>query len=62
MLVLVFVVTATSGSVLAVVSVSLYYESLKWLVNPWFAIPFFSKLVWDVLFNACDDALFESGP
>ena len=20
------------------------------------------KLVWDVLFNACDDALFESGP
>ena len=62
MLVLVFVVTATSGSVLAVVSVSLCYESLKWLLNPWFAIPFFCKLVWDVLFYACDDALFENGP
>ena len=62
MLVLVFVVTATSGSVLAVVSVSLCYESLKWLLNPWFAIPFFCKLVCDVLFNACDEALFESGP
>ena len=55
--------TATSGSVLAaVVSVSLCYESLKWLLNQWFATPFFCKLVWDVLFNACDDALFESGP
>ena len=62
MLVLVFVVTATSGSVLAIVSVSLCYESLKWLLNPWFAITFFCKLVWDVLFNARDGALFESGP
>ena len=43
-------------------SVSLCYESLKWLLNTWFAIPFFCKLVWDVLFNACDDASFESGP
>ena len=25
------------------------------------SIPFFCKLVWDVLFNVCDDALFESG-
>ena len=62
MLVLVFVVTATGGSELAVVSVLLCYESLKWLLNPWFAIPFFCKLAWVVLVNACDDALFESGP
>ena len=55
-------ITATNGSVLAVVSVSLCSESLKWLLNPWFAIPFFFKLVCDVLFNACDDALCESGP
>ena len=62
MLVLVFVVTATSGSVLAVVSVSLCHESLKSLLNLWFAIPFFCTLVWDILFNACDYDLFESGP
>ena len=62
MLVLVFVVTAASGSVFAVVFVSLCYESLEWLRNPWFAIPFFCKLVSDVLFNACDGSLFESGP
>ena len=53
---------ATSGSVLAVVSISLCYESLKWFLNPWFAISCFCKLVWDVLINACEDALFEKGP
>ena len=55
-------VTAISGSVLAVVSISLCYESLKWFLNPWFAISCFCKRVWGVLINACEDALFEKGP
>ena len=54
--------TATSSPVLTVVYVSLCYESLKWLINPWFAIFAFANLCGMYLSMPVVMALFESGP